>query len=102
MLRPRGFLALSAALSLFASAFCPAAPADHWPQWRGPHFNGAGDAKGLPDKIAKDQNLAWSTPMPGPSAGTPIVWGEKVFVSSLDNKTKKLLAMCVSRKDGEV
>src|SRR5688500_2864413 len=102
MLRPRRITAFSAALFLLACALSPAANAENWPQWRGPHFNGAGDAAGLPDKIDKDANVAWTASMLGPSAGTPIVWGERVFVSSLDSKSKKLLAMCLSRKNGKV
>jgi outer membrane protein assembly factor BamB len=40
--------------------------------------------------------------MPGPSASTPIVWGDHVFVSSTDLQTKTLRAIALDRKTGEV
>jgi outer membrane protein assembly factor BamB len=74
----------------------------NWPQWRGPAFNGSSPAANLPDALDKNKNLAWSTPMPGPGSGTPIVWQNRVFVSSLDNQSKKLVALCIDRADGKV
>ena len=76
--------------------------ADDWPNWRGPNYNGATEAEGLPVKVSKTENIAWSAPMPGPSAGTPIIWKDKVFVSSSDPKAKELLALCLSRTTGKV
>lgn len=73
---------------------------ENWPQWRGPHFDGSSKAKGLPDKIGPDQNVVWKAKMPGPSNGTPIVWDDAVFVSSLDSASKKLLAIRIDRKTG--
>jgi outer membrane protein assembly factor BamB len=72
-----------------------------WRHWRGPHFDGSSDAKNLPDKLDPDKPR-WKTTMPGPGAGTPIVAGDRVFVSALDKASKKLLAICVSRADGKI
>ncbi len=73
-----------------------------WQQWRGPYFNGASDATDLPAKLDEKSNLRWAIPLPGPSAATPVVSADRVFVSSLDNTSKKLLAMCLSRSDGTI
>ena len=54
--------------------------AENWPQWRGPHLNGSTEETGLPSTWSKTQNIAWSLAMQGPSASTPIVWGDHVFV----------------------
>lgn len=75
--------------------------AENWPQWRGPAFNGTSPETGLPEKITKSDAL-WATPLPGPSASTPVVWEDKVFLSTTDDKTKDLIAICVSRKDGKI
>ena len=88
-------------LSVVALVFATSARAENWPQWRGPKFNGSSDAKGLPDKLDK-ASAKWAAKLPGPSAGTPIVWEDRVFVSSLDQQSQKLLAMCIDRKDGRV
>jgi outer membrane protein assembly factor BamB len=74
----------------------------NWPQWRGPYFNGSSDAKNLPDKFGPDQNLVWSLELPGPGAGTPIVWGDRVFVSAVDKRNSKLTAICAGKTDGKV
>ncbi len=89
-----------ALIALFSLAFTSAA--DDWPNWRGPNFNGATTAKGLPVKFSKTKNIAWSSPMAGPSAATPIILGNRVFVSSSDPKAEELLAICLSRKTGKV
>src|SRR5436305_1388796 len=77
------------------------AGAENWPQWRGPSFNGASSETGLPTKFSKTENVRWSVSMPGPSAATPIVWGDKVFVSSGDQEKKSMLAICLDRKTGQ-
>ena len=76
--------------------------AENWPQWRGPHFNGSTTAASLPLKWSPTENIAWSVEMPGPSAATPVVWGDRVFVSSTDATNNTLKAMCYSLKSGEL
>ena len=78
------------------------AKAENWPQWRGPTFNGATTETGLPATWSKTENVAWSTPLPGASGATPIIFGDKVFLSSADKPSKDLLALCINRKDGKV
>lgn len=72
-----------------------------WPQWRGPSFNGATSETALPSTLDPAKNLAWSVELPGASAGTPVVQGDKIFVAALDKKTKNLLALCLDRRDGK-
>lgn len=78
------------------------ANAENWAQFRGPHFNGSTDETNLPTKWSTTENVAWSTTLPGPSAASPIVWGDKVFVSSTDSEAKSTVAMCLDRKTGAV
>ncbi|HKO97461.1 MAG TPA: PQQ-binding-like beta-propeller repeat protein [Pyrinomonadaceae bacterium] len=53
----------------------------HWPQWRGPFFNGMarGDA---PTVWSDTSNIKWSTELPGRGFSTPVVWGDKVFLTT--------------------
>jgi len=74
----------------------------HWNQFRGPNFNGTSPTTGLPHTFSQQENVHWSVPMPGPSAATPVVFGNRVFVSSADVKRDKLIAMCLDRTDGSV
>lgn len=77
------------------------AHAENWPQWRGPHLNGSSDSKNLPAKLDASTQ-AWSVELPGASSGTPIVWNDRIFLTGIDDSTKKLLAMCLSRQDGHM
>ena len=78
------------------------AQAENWGQFRGPHFNGSTSEKNLPTKWSQTENVAWVAELPGASAATPIIWGDHVFVSSTDAKTKSLKAMCFDRKTGKL
>ena len=75
--------------------------AENWAQWRGPNMNGTSNEKNLPSIWSKTENVAWATAMPGTTASTPIIWGDRVFTSAA-NKSKELLAICVDAKTGKV
>ena len=56
---------------------------DDWPRFRGP--SGAGiafDSESIPSRWDTDQHLAWKVALPGPGASSPIIVGQKVFVTS--------------------
>ena len=74
--------------------------AGEWGNWRGPNYNGSTDEKNLPAKFSKTENVIWSVKMDGPSAGTPIVWGEHVYVSSSNPDAERLMANCYDRGTG--
>jgi outer membrane protein assembly factor BamB len=72
-----------------------------WPHWRGPSFDGASTVAGLPGEVTREKGVRWSAEMPGPSAATPIVLGERVFVSAAVEDAG-LLALCLDAKTGSV
>jgi outer membrane protein assembly factor BamB len=76
--------------------------AQDWMNWRGPNFNGSSEAKNLPVEFSQTNNVKWSVALPGPSAGTPIICGDRVFVSSVDTQKQDLLAMCFDRQTGKL
>ena len=69
--------------------------AENWPQWRGPKNNGISNETNTPTKWSKTENVAWRLAMPGPAGATPAVWGERIFLTSVDNKSGDLLLLCV-------
>jgi len=77
MARPRAWT-LGVALLLASLA----AGAEDWPQFRGPGSNSLTDATGLPSEWDRDTNIAWRAPVPGRGWSSPIVWGDKVFVTT--------------------
>jgi outer membrane protein assembly factor BamB len=87
--------------ALTTTALWPVTAGD-WPQWRGPHFNGSADEQRVPARFSPTENVRWSVQLPGASAATPIVWGDRVFISSTDEQAQTLLAMCFDARTGEL
>ena len=66
---------------------CRAASAadGNWPQFRGPLSLGTTDHAGLPDTWSATDNVRWSQPIPGRGWSSPIVWGNRVFLTTVTN-----------------
>jgi len=84
-----------------------------WPRFRGPSGMGASSASGLPVTWSDDENIVWKTPLPGPGASSPIVFGDRIYLTaytgylvpdqpggSLDELKRHLIA--VRRDNGEI
>src|SRR5216684_6960073 len=96
----------------FALFTLPAGAAN-WPNFRGPQSSGISDEKDLPAKWSDSENLVWKIDLPGPGASSPVVWGDKVFVTcysgygvkSRDPGNQEDLRrhlICVDRKEGKI
>ena len=74
-------------LSLFCIVYLVAQtniPADdNWPRFRGPNGTGisSGDSSTLPLEWSDEKNLKWKTKLPGPGSSSPIIWGDRVYVT---------------------
>ncbi len=62
----------------------PAAAPRPWPQFRGPHASGVGDGQGAPAawNIATGDGVRFKTPIPGIGLSSPIVWGDRIFLTT--------------------
>ena len=64
----------------------PAATSDagSWPSFRGPRASGIAEGQNLPDTWdgVKGENVLWRTPIPGLAHSSPVVWGNRIFVTS--------------------
>jgi outer membrane protein assembly factor BamB len=76
------------------------AVADNWPQWRGPTNNGISKETNLPSEWSDTKNVVWKAAMPGMGGSTPIVWGERIFLTSEDGAD--LVLMCLSTEGKEL
>jgi outer membrane protein assembly factor BamB len=54
----------------------------NWPQWRGPASQGISEEKGLPSEWSDTKNVAWKTPISGRGHSSPIVWGNRIFLTT--------------------
>lgn len=65
---------------VFSTAFTQAS---NWPRFRGPNGTGIadGETSGVPLRWSDTENLKWKTALPGPGSSSPIVWGNRVYVT---------------------
>lgn len=78
---------LSSVLAAFL-AFPLLATADNWPTWRGPNGMGHSAEKDLPIKWDKTENVRWKVALPSSGNSTPIVWGDRIFITQANDVTK--------------
>lgn len=96
----------------------------YWPQWRGPLDTGVAPHANPPAEWTEDQNVRWKTELPGLGHSTPIVWGDRVFLTAAipygdelpprpsqapgnhDNlpvtRRQQFVALAISRSDGQI
>jgi outer membrane protein assembly factor BamB len=58
------------------------AGAEDWPGWRGPTSNGISPLTNIPSSWSGDRNIAWKTPLEGRGHSSPVVWGDRIFLTA--------------------
>ena len=92
---------LPAVLLLVAAiAFANPIVAGDWLQWRGPLGTGQSDEKSVPLTWSKTENVKWKVPLDGPGNSSPIVVGQKVFVTHAPVKSNLRGLHCYDRHNG--
>src|SRR5262245_55747313 len=56
--------------------------ASNWPQWRGQQSSGVSEEKNLPTEWGADKNILWKTALPGRGHSSPIVWNDRIFLTT--------------------
>jgi hypothetical protein len=56
---------------------------DQWPQFRGPQSTGVADDPALPETWSATRNVVWKTEIPGSGWSSPVVWGDRIFLTSV-------------------
>jgi outer membrane protein assembly factor BamB len=77
------FLLIS--LCVFASLRDRSSAGDNWPQFRGEQA-GVAEGKNLPTTWDTKKNVAWVVDVPGRGWSSPVVWGKKIFLTTVDRK----------------
>ncbi len=99
--------------ALFLIAFAMPCLAADWPQFRGPTADGVSSDSRLPLTWSEKENLVWRTELPGPGSSSPIISGDKVFLTSYsgygidvrepgDMALLKRHALCLDKKTGRI
>jgi outer membrane protein assembly factor BamB len=89
---------------LFVFAFSPCTPlrAENWPNWRGPEGIGVSRESNLPLIWSTTENVRWKVKLPERGNGTPIVWGNRIFLTQPLEEENKRTLMCLDRADGRL
>src|SRR5258708_649706 len=87
-----GFWLATLALSL---------PAQEWTRFRGPNGTGIGQGKTVPANIT-EADINWKVELPGSGHSSPVLWGERIFVTTTGGESGGISVLCVNAHDGKV
>lgn len=71
--------------------------AKFWPRWRGPSGQSVVADGAYPDKWSPTENVLWKTKVPGDGNSSPIIWGQRVFLTTSYDKGKRRSILCFDR-----
>jgi outer membrane protein assembly factor BamB len=80
----------------------PEVAAADWPWWRGPTFDGKSRDKVVVTKWSSTENVVWKTEVPGRGHASPILWGERVFLTTAEDDGQKQSVLAFDRKSGKL
>jgi len=86
---------------IFALCSLVSLHAENWPMWRGANGDGTCAESKLPEKWSQTENVVWKVELPDRGNSTPVVWGDKVFVTQAIEKEGKRLLLCFDKKTGK-
>lgn len=80
----------------------PAASAENWPGWRGPRGDGTSLERHVPVRWDGEtgENIRWQVEVPGDGHSSPVVWEDRVFLTSCLEESQERVLLCLSRDDG--
>ena len=74
--------------------------ARYWPRWRGPSGQGLVTDSGYPDHWSATENVLWKTPVPGDGNSSPIVWRDRILLTTAYEGGRRLSVLAFRRSDG--
>jgi hypothetical protein len=75
--------------------------AKYWPRWRGPSGQGRVADGPFPDRWSARENIVWRVPVAGRGNSSPIVWGDRIFLTTAYDGGQRLSLICFRRSDGK-
>jgi outer membrane protein assembly factor BamB len=76
--------------------------AEEWPGWRGPRGDGTSQETGIPIRWSATDNIAWKVPIPGKGHSSPVICGDRIFLTTCREDEEQRLLLCLSRLDGKL
>jgi outer membrane protein assembly factor BamB len=96
-----GRMSLRVLCALTCVAWSACAWAEDWPRFRGPNGAGTGAVKGLPAAWT-EADFAWKIKLEGRGHSSPVVWRDRLFITSGDEAAGRRVVQCVAAADGKV
>ncbi len=79
------------------------ASAENWPGWRGPLRTGVTSDTGVPETWSPTENVLWKTPISGLGTSNPVVWEDRIFLTSAHGRDQsELHVLSFARDDGRL
>jgi outer membrane protein assembly factor BamB len=75
---------------------------DYWPRWRGPSGQGYVEGSGYPDRWSDTENVLWKVRVPGSGNSSPIVWSDRIFLTSAYEGGRRLSLLAFDRSNGKL
>lgn len=76
--------------------------AENWPAWRGPRGDGTSLEQHVPTTWSATNNIAWKTPVPGFGHSSPVIWGERLFLTTALRESEERCLFCFERNTGKL
>ena len=92
---------LTVPLAVIALAhFGPEASAQEWTRFRGPNGTGVSHAKTIPTSLTS-ADINWKIELPGVGHSSPVLWGDRIFLTSTGDTAGGLTVLCLGAADGK-
>ena len=74
--------------------------AEEWPGWRGPRADGHSGESNIPTRWSDSENVAWKVAIAGKGHSSPVIWGDRVFLTTALEKEQTRVLLCLDRRTG--
>lgn len=85
-------LVATVAQCFVTQSFAAEIPERYWPRWRGPADAGSATLADCPVKWTRDEGLLWKVELPGIGCSTPIVWDDRILLTSANEGQDAVVA----------
>jgi outer membrane protein assembly factor BamB len=75
---------------------------ENWTSYRGPTDQGYCGAADLPVRWSEGENVVWKTPLPGKAWSSPVIWGDRIWLTTAAEDGTQLSAICVAKDSGKI
>jgi outer membrane protein assembly factor BamB len=75
--------------------------AQEWTRFRGPNGTGISHARGIPATIT-DSDVNWKAALPGTGHSSPVLWGNRIFLTTTGDKSGGVSVVCLDATEGKI